>query len=809
MARKSNTNQVILDIIQEGVQKGILHLSTNTDKINSSIIIVKGQTLVNFSSCSYLGLEHHEAIQSGAINAITNFGTQFSASRAYISLGLYDILEDLLSKIFLNKKVVVTPTTTLGHIAAIPVLVEDGDAVIIDHQVHHSVQTATGLLRSKNVHIELVRHNNMQNLEERIVFLKSRFNQVWYLADGVYSMYGDLCPVKEIVTLLNKYPQFRFYVDDAHGMSIFGKHGAGHICKHLDDIHPQMVLATSFAKAFATGGAALVFPDTEQFKKVRTCGSTLITSGPLQPGNLGAAIACAQLHLSDEIYMLQDELHEKIKFTRSLIENAGLPLISDSDAAVFFIGVSVPKLGYRLVRRMFERGFYVNLGIFPAVPIKNTGIRFTITTLLSYKQISDMVTALKEEFEDGLRKENVTLEQIHKAFRLDVKEEKKVTETMTAAIQQSLMFKISHSTSVLDIEKEKWDKMFLGRGAFDWNALALLENIFSGNEKPEDNWEFDYLTVFDNTGNIVAATFLTTALWKDDMLSPADISLKIEELRKAEPYHLVSKITSAGSLITEGEHIFVDKGHAMWNNALTVLLDKINSIHLERKSNGVVLRDFIAPDEEVFSNIAGNGYFKTSMPDTHITTDMSWTSPEEFFNTLSRKGKMHFRTDVRRLYHEFEFKPMPNATLADIHRWYNMYLQVRERNLEINTFPLPEKFFTTIAHSTSNWEVNTLVHLPTQKEMAVVFCYRSGDTYVPTVIGMDYQYLYSHKVYKQTLFRLLERAAKTGCEKTQMGFGAPMEKRKLNCKPVPAACFVQLTDSFNTEFINNYKSIAS
>lgn len=138
-----------------------------------------------------------------------------------------------------------------------------------------------------------------------------------------------------------------------------------------------------------------------------------------------------------------------------------------------------------------------------------------------------------------------------------------------------------------------------------------------------------------------------------------------------------------------------------------------------------------------------------------------------------------------------------------------MYLQVRARNLDINTFALPEKFFSLVARSTAGWEVDTLVHKETGKEMAVVLSYRSADTFIPTVIGMDYQYLHSHKIYKQTLFRLLERAVQTGCKKTQMGFGASVEKRKLTCRAVPVYSFIQLADSFNTEFINNYKSIAS
>ncbi len=807
MASKSNVNRVILDIIQEGVQKGILHLNTGSENISGMQISINGKKVINFSSCSYLGLEHHTALKEGAKAAIDAYGTQFSSSRAYLSLGLYEELENNLSAIFQHKKVVVTATTTLGHIAAIPVLIEDGDAVLIDHQVHHSVQTAAGLLRSKNVYIEMIRHNNMAVLEEKIKHLKQKHTKIWYLADGVYSMFGDLCPVNDLIQLLDRYEQFFVYADDAHGMSYFGHHGSGYICSQAP-LHPRMILATSLNKAFASGGGVLIFPDEITYKNVRTCGSTLITSGPLQPANLGAALASARVHLGPEINQLQDNLRDKLKFTQMLLINAGLPLISTSEAAIFFVGVAVPKIGYRIVAKMLERGFYVNLGIFPAVPIKNTGIRFTVTALHTYRQINDMVAALKEELETALREENFSLEQVYKSFRKENPAQAKEKKDVTSVINRALNFKATTCKSILDIDQREWNQLFEGRGAFDWKGLAFLEQIFSNNKLPEDNWEFDYILVTDHDRKIAAATFVTTALWKDDMLSPAEVSARIEALRNEDPYHLVSKITSTGSLITEGRHVYVNKKAQGWSEALGLLLEKINEIHYAHHSSGIILRDFTAADETVFPEMAGSGYFKAAMPDAYTVLLGNWHTPEEFFETLSRKNKMHFRTDVRRYYDQFDFITKETASPEDVSRWYTMYLAVKANNLSVNTFPLPEKFFAKAANS-SSWEVNVLVHKETGIEMAVVFCYRSGNTYIPTVIGLDYKYLLTHKIYKQTLFRLLEKGLAIGCDRVQLGFGADMEKKKLNATADSVYSFVQLQDSFNAEFISSYKTVSS
>ena len=162
-------------------------------------------------------------------------------------------------------------------------------------------------------------------------------------------------------------------------MSCFGKNGRGYVLGKKP-IHEKMIVATSFAKAFATGGGVMLFPTEEMARRFRTCGGPMIFSGPMQPSQLGAAIASAKIHLSDEINLMQQQLHASIRYANAMIKKYELPLISESDSPIFFIGVSLPKIGYKMISRMIDDGFYLNLGIFSAVPMKNTGIRFTITT---------------------------------------------------------------------------------------------------------------------------------------------------------------------------------------------------------------------------------------------------------------------------------------------------------------------------------------------------------------------------------------------------------------------------------------------
>jgi len=801
--RPDNTIVETVDqIITDGVKKGILHLYTDETSLKGNEIILKGKKVVNFGSCSYLGLEFDPRLREAAKAAIDNYGTQFSESRAYVSINLYKELEELFYRVF-EAHCVVTPTTTLGHIANIPVLMSSRDAIITDQQVHNSVNTAVKLLAAAGTHIEVLRHNRMDLLEDRIKLLREKHQKIWYLADGIYSMFGDTAPVDEIYQLMDLYPEFYFYVDDAHGMSIHGKNGRGSVLNKRK-FHPKMVMATSLAKAFATGGAVMVYPDKEMARKVRTCGGPLITSGPMQPSQLGAAVAAAKIHLSGEIYDMQEELRERIKFANLMLKKYNLPVIAENDSAVFFVGVHLPKVGYNMVRRMLDAGYYVNLGIFPAVPMKNTGIRFTITRLHTFSQIEQMIRTMSEELPKALNEEGVSYEDIYKAFRMPLPEEESISKKITSVISQALSLKVYHYKTIRDVDKKEWNEIFANKGTFDWNGLQLLENSFQHNELSENNWEFDYLIIKHiKTGRPVVAGFLTTALWKDDMLSPAAVSENVEIKRAKDAYYLTSKVISTGSLLTEGEHLFIDKSSPFWKDAMQLFFDQLNLFQEKYNTNSIVIRDFQQVDEEFESFLIDNGFFKASMPDNNIVSDLSWNNDEEFYQSLSKRSRQHFREDVKKHRGKYEISIEKNPSQEDIDHWYSLYENVKNNSLELNTFTLPKKLFTYIVNDPS-WEILSLKLTSPgdeslKKTVCVVFSHTAGDNYIPMIIGVDYSYNKEYKVYRQALYQLVMRARMLEKKKVHLGFSATVEKKKVGAAIFPTYAFMQIRDSYNAE----------
>src|SRR5260221_13752754 len=141
MSKTKSSNKFINTIdecISNGVNNGIFQVSVEDEILNGREVTINGRKVVNFGSCSYLGLEIDERLKQGAIDATLRYGTQYSSSRLFSACNLYEEVESLFYKIFDNNHSILAATTTLAHLGALPILVQDNDLVILDHQVHGS-----------------------------------------------------------------------------------------------------------------------------------------------------------------------------------------------------------------------------------------------------------------------------------------------------------------------------------------------------------------------------------------------------------------------------------------------------------------------------------------------------------------------------------------------------------------------------------------------------------------------------------------------------------------------------------------------
>ncbi len=807
--KTANIVETINDMINFGREKGVLHHYAEGESHNGRIIKVNGKELIHFGSCSYMGLDVDERLKEGAIGAIRKHGVHFSTSRTYISSTLYTEFENLLRELF-GASIILTTTLSLGHHAVIPVVVEEGDALILDQQVHASIQEAALRMEARGVPLTKIRHNNMEELETKINELKVKHDRIWYMIDGVYSMYGDFPPLQYLVGLMEKHKQFHLYVDDAHGMSIAGKHGRGLALSRIT-LHPKMIMATSLNKAFAGGGGVFIFPNAEICKKVMNCGGPLIFSGPLPTATIGAGIASAKIHLSDEIIQRQAALREKLRYCHELLLEKKLPVVSHPEAPINFIGLGLIKVGVNMVNRIINDGFYVNLAMFPAVPDICTGLRFTITLHHTEEDIDKLVKKLAYHYPKALREEGRTFADVQRAFRKVSNFETgppDLPETESPAFfPTSAEYTLQHETTIQNIDKETWNNLMGSKGANDWHELLFFEETFSGHDLPEHNWNFHYYIIRDKENIPVLATFFTATIAKDDMFSPAAVSKQLELLRKNNPYYLSSTIFTMGCLLSVGEHIYIDRSHKDWKKIMMLLLDEVWKEQDRQKATVLSLRDFAAEDQVTHDFFLEQSFIKIDLPDGHVIDYLTWDSVDSLLNCLKGDKRHYMRKKVLDFENRYETRLVGYATEAELEHYYHLYNNVSDKSFEIIGFNLNRKFFeNAVKHP--QWELIELKlkpeydQRPERKAVGIAISYRTKDNYCFLVTGLDYTYLEEHHVYAQTLWQTILRAKQLHSKTINLGLTASQNKRKFGTKVLKNVAYIQVKDNFNADLVS-------
>jgi 7-keto-8-aminopelargonate synthetase-like enzyme len=398
----------------EAKQLGIFKAVSDDEKFDGKNLKLKGKDVVFWGNCSYMGLEQHPEIKLAAKEAIDKYGIYFSSSRSFLGLEIYEQLEEKLQLLF-GKPVNITTSTTFAHIANLPILIGKNDAVIIDNYVHSSLQTAIKICKADGIYVEIIRHSRLDLLEERIKHLQTKYDNIWYMIDGVYSMMGDGAPMKELKVLLNKYEQFYVYADDAHGTSWTGKNGVGYVLNEIE-FHDKLYMGLSLSKGFGVGGGLMIYPNQKIKEIVKNCGKTMIFSAPAHPSTIMSAIKSAEIHMRPEFVEMQMDIKRKIEYFWKKANQLNIPLSGDFKTPIFFVGLGNIENTTMICTHLLNSGFFVSACSYPSVPHKNTGIRMTISRFIELQDIDNLLESINGMMVQLEKAGKLNREQIKKDF---------------------------------------------------------------------------------------------------------------------------------------------------------------------------------------------------------------------------------------------------------------------------------------------------------------------------------------------------------------------------------------------------------
>lgn len=328
------------------------------------VVMMDGRKVVMAGSNNYLGLTAHPKVKEAAISALQKYGSSCSGSR-YLT-GTIDLHEELERKLaaFVGKESALLFST--GYQAGqgvIQPLVGRGDYILSDKENHASIVTGNLLARGgMNVNVLRYHHNDAKDLEKRLASIEDDGAGKLIVTDGVFSTFGEICPLDEIVPLAKKYGA-QLLVDDAHAFGVIGQGGRGTGSEFglMNDV--DLTLCT-FSKTLASLGG-FVAGDERVINYLRHHSPALIFSASPTPPSVAAALAAL------EILQEQPELVAKLVYNANRVRvgltELGFNVVQGRTAIVpVIIGDDIAA--FELWKGLYEAGIFVNVFIAPATP---------------------------------------------------------------------------------------------------------------------------------------------------------------------------------------------------------------------------------------------------------------------------------------------------------------------------------------------------------------------------------------------------------------------------------------------------------
>lgn len=391
-----NTRTVVdhsLPLVKEAVAQGVMHLGYRRRK-GKLVEIAPRKWAAEFVNCSYLGLDMRPEVVDSYKSIPRDWGVGFCCARTRLSLEQNFDLEAALSRLF-DARAITFPSVTSTHMSVMPLVASgtlmgarSGVRLIFDKLAHSSMQYLRPILE-KEAEVVIIEHNRMDRLKAEVEDAESRGLTPVYVSDGVYSM-GGACPIEEVRRLLQETGMW-WYVDDAHGTSLYGSRGQGYVIASCGGVlPPKTILQFSLAKAFgATGGGVLVRGEEEE-RLIRYFGQTYAFSAPMDYGAIAASMTLVRLHQDGTVARLQRDLGERIDaFDKAfgVSQEGGLPIrmvmIGDERAAI------------RAARQLLDEGYLVNCAFFPTVGRGKAQLRISLSAANTMAQVLGLAGALK------------------------------------------------------------------------------------------------------------------------------------------------------------------------------------------------------------------------------------------------------------------------------------------------------------------------------------------------------------------------------------------------------------------------------
>jgi 8-amino-7-oxononanoate synthase len=351
------------------------------------VVEMEGAERIMLGSNNYLGLTGDERVMKGAEDALHRYGTGLTGSRFLNgTIPLHLELEQEIAEWMNTDAALVFTTGHQANLSTLGTILSPQDTVIVDSGDHASVFDGCLLSRAK---LRAFRHNRLEKLEKMLDRAQGDGGGVLVVVDGVFSMEGDIAPLREICDLCERYGA-RLMVDEAHGAGVLGARGAG--TAELLGVEDRVDLRMgTFSKSLASCGGFVAGP-ADVIEYLRIYSRPFLFTASAVPASLGAALAALRVMRSADGSPLLERVLANARRLRDGLEDLGFAVVepqalptdvSPAPGVVFgerpdtpprIVTPIVPLLvgddwkAALLWKALYDAGVFVNTALHPAVP---------------------------------------------------------------------------------------------------------------------------------------------------------------------------------------------------------------------------------------------------------------------------------------------------------------------------------------------------------------------------------------------------------------------------------------------------------
>jgi 8-amino-7-oxononanoate synthase len=338
------------------------------------VVEMEGRPRIMLGSNNYLGLTADVRVMKGAHDALTRYGTGLTGSRLLNgTTRLHLELEQELADWMGTDDAIVFTTGQQTNLGTLATLLGPGDTVVVDSGDHASLLDGAILSRAK---LRAFRHNRMDRLERTLERAVTDGGGVMIVVDGVFSMEGDIAPLREIAELAQRFGA-RLMVDEAHGVGVLGTRGAG--TSELLGVEDRVDLRMgTFSKSLASCGGFLAGPaDVIEYLRIQSRSFLFTASGV--PAAVGAALAALRVIRSEDGPPLLARVLANARHLNRGLHNLGFSVVEPSPVSTArgVESILTPIVPVRvgddwkaalLWRALYDEGVFTNVAVHPAVP---------------------------------------------------------------------------------------------------------------------------------------------------------------------------------------------------------------------------------------------------------------------------------------------------------------------------------------------------------------------------------------------------------------------------------------------------------